>query len=197
MPKKSKYFQDVEQFRQDMLVKAELCEQPMQFSTTWGLFSPRAIDDGSRLMLDHIKVNRDDNCLDIGCGYGPVGVILSKLYPKTEITMCDINERAIELASMNLKRNNVKARVIKSNLYEGVNEKFDIILSNPPQHAGKKTCFEIIVKAPNFLKKNGTLQVVARHQKGGKTLAKKMEEVFGNVETIGRKSGYQVYLSRK
>jgi len=76
-------------------------------------------------------------------------------------------------------------------------DKFDIILSNPPQSAGKKLCFEIIEKAPLFLKLRGSLQLVARHKKGGKDLSKKMQEIFGNVETLGRKSGYHIYYSEK
>ena len=74
---------------------------------------------------------------------------------------------------------------------------FDTILLNPPQKAGKDVCFRMIEEAPNHLKEDGTLQIVATHNKGGKTLAKKMEEVFGNVDSIVKKGGVRVYLSRK
>ena len=111
--------------------------------------------------------------------------------------MSDINERAIALTKKNLKLNNIKAKTIMSNLFENIKGNFDIILSNPPQHAGKAICIEIIEQSFTHLNKNGSLQLVVRHQKGGKALSKKMHEIFGNVETIGRKSGYHIYYSEK
>ena len=110
--------------------------------------------------------------------------------------MCDINRRAIKLVKMNLKLNNIDAEVIHSNLYENINEKFDTILSNPPQSAGKETCFKIIREAPKYLKKYGLIQIVARHNKGGRTLKEFMKKVFGNVEDIAKKGGYRVYVSK-
>ncbi len=111
--------------------------------------------------------------------------------------MTDINERAIKLSRMNIKLNNIENVIVKkSNLYGNIEGEFDAIIINPPQTAGKKVCFEIIEKAKEHLKKNGLLQLVARHNKGGKELEKKMKEVFGNVEEIGKKSGYRVYISK-
>jgi 16S rRNA G1207 methylase RsmC len=96
---------------------------------------------------------------------------------------------------MNTKKlKNVEVR--NGNMYDAINEKFDVILLNPPQTAGKDVCFEMIEKAKHYLVKNGSLQIVARHNKGGKTLMQKMKEVFNNVETLAKKSGYRVYISR-
>ncbi len=81
-------------------------------------------------------------------------------------------------------------------MYKKVSGKFDTILLNPPQTAGKDVCFEMISKAPNFLKENGLLQIVARHKKGGKALSEKMNSVFCNVKDISKKSGYRIYVSK-
>ena len=89
----------------------------------------------------------------------------------------------------------VDAKVVQSDAFENIDENFDVILLNPPQTAGKKLCFKMIEEAKEHLKKGGSLQLVARHQKGGKTLQKKMEEVFGNSEVLSRQSGFRVYMS--
>jgi 16S rRNA G1207 methylase RsmC len=88
------------------------------------------------------------------------------------------------------------ATVLDSDKYEGIDKKFDVILLNPPQTAGKETCFDMIEGAKEHLKKGGTLQLVARHQKGGRALSEKMKEVFGNVGVLNRKGGYRVYCSK-
>jgi 16S rRNA (guanine1207-N2)-methyltransferase len=169
----------------------------LQFHTSSSVFSKKAVDKGTALLIKEPKIKPNSKILDIGCGYGIVGISISKLYPETEVTMSDINERAIALTKKNLKLNNAKATVIKSNLFENIKENFDIILSNPPQHAGKDTCIKIIKDSFAHLNKGGSLQLVVRHQKGGKSLSKKMEETFGNVESIARKSGYHIYYSKK
>jgi len=81
-------------------------------------------------------------------------------------------------------------------MFDPVEGKFDVILLNPPQTAGRKLCFRMIEESRKYLKKGGSLQLVARHNKGGRVLSEKMEEVFGNLETIARKGGYRVYVSR-
>ena len=112
--------------------------------------------------------------------------------------MTDINKRAVMLAKMNVKLNGINAEIFQGNLYEKIkDDDFDCVISNPPQNAGKEVCFQLIAESKNHLKPNGTLQIVARHNKGGKTLSKKIEEVFGNVNVVAKKSGYSVYLSVK
>ena len=114
------------------------------------------------------------------------------------VVMSDINKRAIMLAKKNVELNNIKAEIYQGNLYEKIRDNdFDAVVSNPPNTAGKELCFQLIEESKNYLKQNGSLQIVARHNKGGKTLSKKMEEVFGNVKTIAKKSGYFVYMGVK
>lgn len=168
-----------------------------KFHTSSSVFSKKRIDKGTDLLIRECRIKGKERILDLGCGYGPVGVVISKIYPECELVMSDINERALTLAKRNLKLNGCKADVVQSNLYDGIKGEFDLIFSNPPQSAGKDICFRIITDALGFLKKRGSLQLVARHQKGGKDLAKKMEGVFGNVSTLGRKSGYHIYCSEK
>ena len=106
----------------------------------------------------------------------------------------DVNERALKLTRMNAKQFDVKIRVKKSDLFETL-DSFDCILTNPPYVAGRKVIFELIEQAKDHLNPRGTLQLVARHQKGGKMLEKKMLETFGNVEILGKKAGFRVYQS--
>lgn len=162
-----------------------------------GLFSKSEIDAGSRVLIENCIINEDDYVLDIGCGYGIVGISLSKLHD-IKVLMTDINERAVEVSRMNIRKLHFKnAEARKSNIYDNITEEFDVILSNPPQTAGKDVCFKIIEGAFTHLKPEGSFQLVARHNKGGSTFEAKMKEVFGNVSRIGKESNFTVYMSRK
>jgi len=168
-----------------------------EFYTSSGVFSKEKIDSGTMALAEGMIINANSKVLDIGCGIGILGIAAAKLF-NAEAVMSDINKRAVMLAKKNIKLNNVKAYACQGNLYEKINENnFDAVLSNPPQTAGKEICFQLIEQSKNYLKNNGSLQLVARHNKGGKTLSNKMEEVFGNVKVIAKKSGYWVYLSVK
>jgi 16S rRNA (guanine1207-N2)-methyltransferase len=116
------------------------------------------------------------------------------------MTLSDINERAISLSRQNCNENSVECTVVKSDIFSSSKisgENFDAILTNPPFSAGKKTCMEFISQSFKHLKPNGSLQLVAPHNKGGASLKKFMMEVFGNVGELTKKSGYRVYISRK
>ncbi len=162
-----------------------------------GVFSKKKLDKGSRLLVENAIIKPEAKILDLGCGIGLIGIALKLKYPCIKVEMADINERALKLSRMNAKLNMLDIKVIKSDLYSRIKGSYDSILSNPPMAAGKKTCLEIISKAPRFLKNKGMLQIVAMHNKGGISLKKKMQEVFGNVEEIAKGSGYRVYMSKK
>ncbi len=167
------------------------------FYTASGIFSKDKADTGTLVLAENMHLGKNSKVLDIGCGIGILGIAAAKLF-SADVVMADINKRAVMLARKNAELNNVKAEVHQGNLYEKIKENdFDSVLSNPPQTAGKELCFQLIEGSKNFLKQNGTFQLVARHNKGGKTLSKKMEEVFGNVKVIARRSGYSIYLSEK
>ncbi len=164
------------------------------FYTASGVFSKEKIDKGTLVLAENMLVSKNSSILDIGCGIGVLGIIAAKL--GANVVMSDINKRAVILAKKNIKLNNVKAEIYQGDLYEPIkNHDFDVILSNPPQTAGKNICFKLIRQSKNYLKNNSNLQLVVRHNKGGKALSDKMKEVFGNVKIIAKKAGYWVYVS--
>ena len=178
-------------------IKQKIKGQQFDFYTASGVFSKDKIDKGTLALAENMAVDKNSKVLDIGCGIGILGIVAAKLF-NANVVMSDINKRAVMLAKKNAELNNVKAEIYHGNLYEPITQNdFDIILSNPPQTAGKELCFQLIEQSKNYLKKNGNLQLVARHNKGGKTLSNKMEEVFGNVKVIAKKAGYWVYMGVK
>ena len=178
-------------------IKQKIKGQEFEFYTASGVFSKKKIDKGTLILAEGMIINKNQKVLDIGCGIGVLGIAAAKLF-NANVVMSDINKRAVMLARKNIELNNMKAEVYQGNLYEKINQNdFDAILSNPPQTAGKELCFELIEKSKKYLKDGGNLQLVARHNKGGKTLSEKMKEVFGNVKIVAKKSGYWVYLSVK
>lgn len=172
----------------------------LTFNTGSGVFSIKKIDRGTEVLIEYCIMEDGWDVLDMCCGYGPVGIALSKEYD-ISIVMTDVNLRAVRLAKENIKENHLKDKDIKifsGNLYAKVKgQLFDTILVNPPQTAGKQLCISIIKDAVKHLKKGGILQLVARHNKGGKSLSKVMEDTFGNLRDIAKKSGYRVYVSQK
>ncbi len=167
------------------------------FVSDYGVFSKDKIDYGTRTLLDVMDISdQKKRLLDVGCGYGTIGIALKKIYPYLEVEMVDVNERAIHLANESIKYNNLQDIVAyKSCVYENVKGSFDIIVSNPPIRAGKKVVFEILEGAYHFLNKSGELIIVIQKKQGAPSAKKKMEEVFGNCEIIKRDKGYFVLKS--
>ncbi|MBW2968063.1 methyltransferase, partial [Candidatus Woesearchaeota archaeon] len=168
--------------------------------TAGGVFSPKKLDTGTKLLIEHAELHAGRKVLDLGCGYGVLGAVLKKLNPDLEIWMTDVNPRAVKLAKMNVKNLKVDAEVLQGDVFANKTlrgKEFDVIFLNPPQTAGKKLCFRMIEESKGHLVQGGCLQLVARHQKGGKELSKKMESVFGNVSEAAKGSGFRVYVSQK
>ena len=168
-----------------------------EFYTASGVFSKDKVDTGTLALAENMIIEKNSKVLDVGCGIGVLGIVAAKFF-NASVVMADINKRAVNLAKKNAELNNVKAEIYQGNLYEKIKDKdFDAVVSNPPNTAGKELCFQLMEESKNYLKQSRSLQIVARHNKGGKTLSKKMEEVFGNVKVIAKKSGYFVYMSKK
>jgi 16S rRNA (guanine1207-N2)-methyltransferase len=181
------------------LIRVNLRDRYFVFLTASGVFSKKRIDLGTRLFIESMVLPESGNVLDLGCGYGAVGIVAAVLHPSLCVFLVDVNERAIRLAGENARRNKVDNVVLRGGfLYEPVKDiKFDAILSNPPVSAGLKVVLPIIEQAPLHLVRDGSLQMVVRSNVGGKRLSGVMEKAFGNIEVLARQSGYRVLLSKK
>ena len=163
-------------------------DQELTFVSDIGVFSKEYIDYGSRVLLDNISLRSSQtNLLDVGCGYGTLGLSLKKVSPWIKVEMVDVNERALALAEESVCYNQLDdITIYKSSVYENVKGRFDVIVSNPPIRAGKKVVFEILEKAYEHLNQSGELFVVIQKKQGAPSAKKKMEEVFGNCEIVKR-----------
>ena len=177
-------------------LRVELLGENMTFLTDAGVFSKKMVDFGSQLLLKCLEFNEGETILDVGCGYGPLGLSLAKAYG-VQATMVDINNRALDLARQNAERNKIEARIFQSNIYEQVEGKFDHVISNPPIRAGKQVVHEIIEKSRDFLKDRGDLTIVIQKKQGAPSAKSKMEDVFGNCEIVKKDKGYYILRSVK
>ena len=167
---------------------------PFRFRTDRGVFSRGRLDRGTRLLIEAMNLDGVKKVLDLGCGYGPIGIAAAKLSPGSEVVMVDVNSRACELARENVKLNRLaNAKVLPGNGFEPVRGmKFDLILCNPPIRAGKSVVFPLISEAREFLEPGGSLLVVARTKQGSKSILKHMSEVFDVASEIEKGGGYRV-----
>ena len=177
-------------------LRVDLLGEKMTFLTDAGVFSKKMVDFGSQLLLKCLEVNEGETVLDVGCGYGPLGLSLAKAYG-VQATMVDINNRALDLARQNAERNKVEVTIFQSNIYEQVEGKFDHVISNPPIRAGKQVVHEIIEKSRDFLKDGGDLIIVIQKKQGAPSAKSKMEDVFGNCEIVKKDKGYYILRSVK
>jgi 16S rRNA (guanine1207-N2)-methyltransferase len=178
-------------------VNAEFFGKRFSISTASGVFSFEQVDRGTEILLQNCILKDCWYVLDLGCGNGIVGIAVALGFPNSEVVMTDLNSRAVNTVKMNIKANRIlNAKVFEGNIFAPVEkEKFDTILLNPPQSAGKDICIEMIRQSKEHLKEGGLLQVVARHNKGGKSLSEEMKKAFGNLDISAKKSGYWVYIS--
>lgn len=159
------------------------------FNTDNGVFSKGELDFGTSLLINNVlKLDIKGDILDLGCGYGPIGIVLRKI-KNTNVTMSDVNSRAIHLSKMNAKKNNVLVNVVNSDGYENIEEKFNYIISNPPIRVGKKKLYELLISSKNHLNKNGELIIVVRKEQGALSLIKDMN-VYYNVKVIDKVKGF-------
>ena len=177
-------------------LRVDLLGEKMTFLTDAGVFSKKMVDFGSQLLLKCLEVNQGETVLDVGCGYGPLGLSLAKAYG-VQATMVDINNRALDLARQNAERNKVEAMIFQSSIYEQVEGKFDHVISNPPIRAGKQVVHEIIENSKDFLETGGDLTIVIQKKQGAPSAKSKMEDVFGNCEIVKKDKGYYILRSVK
>ena len=164
----------------------------LEFYSYSSLFSGREVDLGTRLLLEQIEVPDEGKVLDIGCGYGVIGITIAKLNPKLIVYMTDINSLAVKITKYNAKINGVSERVVilQGNLYEPVkNMKFNGIYSNPPLSAGMDIVKEIVLNAKKYLTNNGIAQFVLA--RGGEYLSREASKIYSYVK-VTRKKGYTI-----
>ena len=181
------------------LVRTRLRGESFEFLTASSVFSKKRVDLGTRLLIEAMVLPDTGCVLDVGCGYGVVGIAAAAFNPRLRVIMTDVNTRAVRLAKQNIQRNKVtNAEVRYGFLYEPVEElTFNCVLSNPPVSAGMETVKALITEAPKVMASKATFQMVVRSKIGGKTLPSVFNETFGNSAVLARESGYRVLIAEK
>ncbi|MDR2647298.1 MAG: methyltransferase [Oscillospiraceae bacterium] len=166
-------------------------ETSFVFTSNSGVFSHGGVDEATNLLIKNIPPLRG-SLLDLGCGYGAIGIVLAKMFALT-LTQSDVNPRALRLAEKNCAQNNVAATVLLSDCFANIGGKFDAITLNPPIHAGKSVVYALFEGAKAHLNAGGRFYVVMLEKHGAKTAAKKLTELFGNCGILCRKKGVFVF----
>jgi len=181
------------------LIRTHLCGKFFEFFTASSVFSRRRLDTGTRLLIESMILPETGLILDVGCGYGAVGIAAASLNPRLRVIMTDVNMRAVRLAQENMEKNKVTNAEVKwGHLYAPVESlNFNCVLSNPPVSAGLDVVKHIISEAPGVMAAKATFQMVVRSKIGGKTLPAVLNGVFGNVRVLSRQSGYRVFMAEK
>lgn len=173
---------------------AKLRGKTYVFQTDAGVFSRGEVDLGSRILIDILPLKAGDTVLDLGCGYGPMGIVAANLVgPSGQVHMVDVNERAVALAKENVEKNQINnATVMVSDGISALRDlTFDWVISNPPIRAGKKVMYPLLAEAYDRLNPGGCLLVVIRTKQGAKSLEAYLQEL-SNCETLKKKAGFRV-----
>ena len=185
-------------FENDNNLKSEIKEfsvnifgKSLTFATDNGVFSKGELDFGTELLIKNVlQMNISGNILDLGCGYGPIGIILRKT-KDVNVTMCDVNKRAIHLSRMNAKKNNVNVDIIESDGYQNIFNTFDYCISNPPIRIGKSNLYKLLIDTKNHLVKGGEMIIVVRKEQGALSLIRDMS-VYYTVKVIDKQKGFLI-----
>ena len=181
--------------------KFTLLGNTFTFETDAGVFSKSEVDFGSRVLIDAFEMpDVAGVLLDVGCGYGPIGLSIAKVHPEREVLMMDINSRAIGLAQKNAQLNGVQnVRIFESDGLSAVeaDTKAAVVLTNPPIRAGKETIFKFYDSAYELLVENGELWVVIQKKQGAPSTVSHLEEMFSEVDIVEKKKGYWIIRAKK
>lgn len=166
---------------------------PLTFRTDAGVFSRGEVDTGTRLLLEALPENLGDRVLDLGCGWGVIGIAVARKWPECRVTMADVNTRALELSRENAKKNRAEVRCLESDGMAALaGETFDAIITNPPIRAGKQVIYRMFADAARCLNPGGSLYLVIRKQQGADSCVKYLKTLFGTVEILDRSGGFRV-----
>ncbi len=192
------YFTNDPGLRSDeRVIEYEVCGRQYRFITDHGVFSMERVDFGSDLLIKTVLEHEGevtDGIIDIGCGYGPIGIVLSDAYEKSRCLMIDVNERAMELARKNAEANGVLSRVSIGTAEElsPEPESAEVIVTNPPIRAGKETVYSLFRMAEAWLMPGGRFYAVIRKNQGAPSAQRELSSIFVAAETIERSAGYHI-----
>ena len=179
---------------EERIIEYKIKGKTLTFISDNGVFSKNHIDSATELLVKTIYDEVHGKILDVGCGYGVIGITLATSQEIKEVTMIDINHRALELAKRNSVKNKVssKIKVLESNGFEQIKEKYDAIITNPPIRAGKSVIYQMYADAKEHLLDGGALYIVINKKHGAPSTIKYLEELFGNAEVLDKKAGFNV-----
>lgn len=179
-------------------IKANINSNLYTFVTDNGVFSKSRVDFGTQRLLEAIQLDNPTHILDMGCGYGVVGIVMKKTYPKAKITMFDVNLRAVELAKRNVASYGFDdVSVLVSNHVPNTLSEVDVAILNPPIRAGKQTIFRLYEEAHRVLKHYGELYIVIQKKQGSDSSKSFLQTLFNEVILIDRHKGYHVFKAIK
>ncbi len=164
------------------------------FYTAPGVFSKDHVDPGTKLLAETMETFPGDRVLDLGCGYGVLGIVAKKIFDDAEVVLSDVNERALELSRMNAEMNNVDVQIVKSNLFESLDEEFNVIISNPPFVLGKDFIKRFIKESYDHLSFGGVLEIVTTKKY---RYVEKMMSRFFDVKLMAKDGHYLIYFGVK
>jgi 16S rRNA (guanine1207-N2)-methyltransferase len=165
-------------------------------TTDSGVFSKDGLDRGTKVLLDYLKLHDNQLVLDLGCGYGVIGIYIAKT-TNNQVDMVDINKRALELAKQNSELNQVNTNVFYSDGFESVTESYDLITLNPPIRAGKKVYYPMFEQSINYLKEEGRFVIVINKKHGAMSAIKYLESIYKEVKINGKSKGFLVITCKK
>ncbi|MBQ9267309.1 MAG: class I SAM-dependent methyltransferase [Clostridia bacterium] len=167
-------------------------DKVLKFISDNGVFSKNSVDFATNLLIKTVVAEKiEGSVLDVGCGYGVIGITLAKLL-SVDVTMLDVNERALDLARRNASKNGIEAKVIESDGFANISENYDIIITNPPIRAGKEVVYGIYRGAKEHLNPGGKFYLVINKKHGAPSTITYLKELFENVEVLDKKAGFHV-----
>ncbi len=170
---------------------------PLSFMTDAGVFSKGEVDTGTRLLLEALPEEMHGEILDLGCGWGVIGIAAARRWPDCRVTMADVNTRALELSRENAKRNDAAVSCVESDGMEALaGRTFDAVITNPPIRAGKQVIYRMFADAAGSLAPGGALYLVIRKQQGAESCVKYLGTLFGEVEKLEKSGGFWVLRAR-
>ena len=172
--------------------RAVFAGRVLAFDTDAGVFSKQHVDPGSELLCGALPEELSGDVLDMGCGWGAMTVLTLARFPKLNITMADVNERALSLAVANVEKNHMQARAVLSDGFERIEGVFDAVITNPPIRAGKAVIYKMFEDAKAHLKPGGMLVLVIRKQQGAPSALKFLKTLYRKAEVIARDGGYWI-----